>query len=260
MCEVPERGPDCRPRGVDPGDQHQIACAEHEDVVDWLSIDLEAEQVADQIVIARVRSPILDLLHEEGDDLHPALQGDFAIDQTGLEDTSHPVDEVVLHLERDAEDHRNHANRNALCVVRRGVCGAVVDESVDQPVAQVAGDRLVLGDRLRCERGKDRTPVPVVLRWIRIDRWDPDATVGPLSRLWRTLDHADLPRREDLWRLRHCDDMGVTSRHPGAAVLIAVRDRPEATCARGGQILHAYCIVSSIPTVVGLRSCIGGGR
>ena len=68
--QVPQRGADGAPGGVDTGDQRQGGDTEHHGVLDRLAVDLGLEQLAQQVV-ARVPScAALDLGDEVLDEGH----------------------------------------------------------------------------------------------------------------------------------------------------------------------------------------------
>ena len=148
LREVPERRPDGRPRRVDPGDQHEVADADHVGVGHRLAIHLGGEQLGDQIVLTRVRPPISELADEELDDLVAARQAHNRIGEPDLEHPSDPAGELVRHLERHTEHRRDHTNGDLLRVVRCGIRLPGFDEAIDQSMAEVACARLVLRHRL----------------------------------------------------------------------------------------------------------------
>ena len=92
--EVPQRRADRRPGGVDAGNQLQVAHADHDLVGQRLTVDLGLAEGGDEVVPG-VGPAVDDLRGEEVPDEVGALQAQFWVGESELEDAADPADEVV---------------------------------------------------------------------------------------------------------------------------------------------------------------------
>ena len=129
LGEVPQRRSDRRPRGVDPGDEHQVARAEDVRVGDRVAVDLALRELGDQVVVARVGAAVGDLLHEELDDLHAIRDAHHRILEPDLQHAADPRRELVGAARCHAEHRGDDPDRDLLRVVGGGVGPAGVARS-----------------------------------------------------------------------------------------------------------------------------------
>ena len=169
LREVPQRGADRAPRRVDAGDDQQLAGAEHVRVRHRLAVDLAVEQLGDEVV-ARVALAVLDDLGQEAEQRLAGAQAQRDVGRARARGVPAPRPvKVVGHVARDAHELGDDPGRDLLGVVGGGVGAALVDEAVDERVAQRPRARLVLLDRLRRERRQQEAPRPGVLGRVGVD-------------------------------------------------------------------------------------------
>jgi hypothetical protein len=246
-----------------PGDQRQRRHAHDRQIVDGLAVDLGVQQCAHQVV-ARMGAPILELL-EQIERQGVAAAGGPSLLVGELEEVLYPAGERVGHLLRHAEHQRDDPDRDLTGIVARSVGGAVVDETVDQAVAQLPGERLVLRDTGVGEPRQHQSARPGVVRLILVDRWERDLDRRRRALLVVEGQDADVAGTEPVMVLGETLDVGVASRQPRPAPSLGVGDRtllaqvvPHGI--RIGHVVAVEDVVVGRPVVHGrLTGAVGGG-
>ena len=167
--EVPEGRADGTPGGVDPGHELQVAHSDHHLVGQRLALVLGLAEGRDEVVL-RVGPPVGHLGGEEAPDDVAVLGPQLGLLEAQLQHTAHPLDELVDHPVIDAQLLGDDAGRDLLGVVDRSVAPALVDEAVDQLVAEPFGVGAVVGDALGGEVGEQGAAGPTLLRRVCADR------------------------------------------------------------------------------------------
>ena len=168
--QVPERGADRAPGGVDTGDQKQPQRAQHVAVGQRLAVlVLGVHQRRNQIV-GLVRLAVLDMPGEIAAHLVDRTHQRVIVLDAEFEDFVDPFDEEVRVLLGDAEHVGDGAHRNVLGVARRRVAFAVGDEFVDQLVADGANPRLQFLHGVGRERRQQQLLRRLVFRRVGGDR------------------------------------------------------------------------------------------
>src|SRR5207247_10757264 len=126
LGEMPERGADAAPGGIDAGEEQEERRAEHVRLGYRLAVDLSIKKIRDEVVF-RVLLVLLDAVPEVEED-HPArLAPDLRVLQTELEEATPPVGERIRHLFRDAEHARDDDRQHLLSVTGIRVAAAHVN-------------------------------------------------------------------------------------------------------------------------------------
>src|SRR6476646_3333582 len=111
-------------------------------------------------LVDEIEGHLLNRLHQDG----------LVLDAE-LEYLVNPFDEPVAVGFRNAEHVRNGADRNVLAVAAGDVASPILDELVDQLVADGTNARFQLLDRVGRERRQQQLLCWFVLRRIGRDRW-----------------------------------------------------------------------------------------
>ena len=220
LGQMPERGADAAPSRVDAGHQQQAQRAQDVVLLERLAVRvLGREQVADQVVagLGTARLQVAaEVLGELGE---PSLQH-VLVGGADLEDVVDPLAELVAVAVGDAEHVGDDAHGDVLGIVDGGVAAALVDEGIDQLVADGArlGDELV--DGLRREGRQQHHARGPMARRVGGDGRRAAAADGR-----RVVAHDHLARGEMLGVVGDGADVVVAGRQVGAPEALGVGDR-----------------------------------
>ena len=222
--QVPQRGADRRPGGVDPGDHqqdHGAADVLHRQLA---AADLGLDQERGQVVPG-VGQVVLDLgVHvvvELAEHRLPLFGGTVDL----LQDQPDEAAEQVGVGLGEAEEPDDDAHRDVL-----GVLGGRVEARLSlrlgqQVPAQLPGERLQGGDGLGREGGQQHPPDEAVVGRVRADRRGQPDGRGQVVGAGPPLADHDRAGGEVLGVVGHLGHQLVRDRQPGPAVPVAVRHR-----------------------------------
>ena len=162
-----------------PGDQEQPQRALHVNIGQRLAVLVPGiHQRRDQIV-GRVLLALLDMAGEIGGHVVDRAHQRVVILDPQFEDLVDPLDEQAAVLFRDAEHMGDRPHRNVLGIARRGVAFSVIDEFIDQFVADGANPGFELLHGVGRERRQQQLLGGLVLRRIGGDRRRRSRRLGP---------------------------------------------------------------------------------